>query len=89
MSCRCLSEIGAGSGMGSALDGLTSLASQQGLTVGTGENLDVSFLVTVHFLIPGQASFEKGAALKEQVEEQVKERVDRRLMRLSRMLRKK
>jgi hypothetical protein len=70
-----------GSGVGSALDGLTSMASQQGLTIGTGENVDVSFLVTGTFLDPQvRPVFEQGVtALKEQVEEEIKERVEQKV----------
>jgi hypothetical protein len=68
-----------GSGVGSSLDGLTSLASQQGLTIGTGENINVNFMVTGTFLDPQvRPFFEKGAgAIKEQVREEVKERVEK------------
>lgn len=69
-----------GSGIGSAMDGLTSMASQQGLTLGAGENVDVSFLVTGTYLDPQvRPVFEKGGALKEQVQEEVKERVEQKV----------
>lgn len=70
-----------GSGIGSALDGLTSMASQQGLTLGTGEKVDVNFLIGGTFLDPQvKPVFAKGTtALKEQVKEEVKERVEQKV----------
>ena len=70
-----------GSEIGSALDGLTSMASQQGLTIGTGENVDVNFLVTGTYLDPQvRPVFEKGfVAIQEQVKEEVKERVEQKV----------
>jgi hypothetical protein len=66
-----------GSGVGSALDGLTSMASQQGLALAAGETVDISFLVTGTFLDPQvKPAFKKGVgAITEQVREQVKEKV--------------
>jgi len=74
-----ISELG--SGVGSALDGLTSMASQQGLSLNTGETVDISFLVTGTFLDPQvRPVFEKGVkAITEQVKEQVKEQVEEKV----------
>jgi uncharacterized protein involved in outer membrane biogenesis len=69
-----------GSGIGSALDGLTSMAAQQGMTIEAGENVDVSFLVGGTFLDPQvKPVFAKGTALKEQLKEDVKERVEEKV----------
>jgi hypothetical protein len=78
-----------GSGVGSALDGLTSMASQQGLALDVGENVDISFLVTGTFLDPQvKPIFEKGVgAITEQVKEQVKERVEEEVERVKQEVR--
>jgi vacuolar-type H+-ATPase subunit H len=66
-----------GTGAGSALDGLTSLASQQGLALDFGDAVDISFLVGGTFLNPQvKPLFGKGTGtIGGQVQEQVKERV--------------
>jgi hypothetical protein len=66
-----------GSGAGSALDGLTSLASQQGLQLGVGDAIDINFLVTGTLLDPQvKPLFGKVTGnIREQVKEQAKERV--------------
>jgi hypothetical protein len=70
-----------GSGVGSALDELTSMASQQGLSLDFGESVDVGFLVTGTFLDPQvKPVFGKGVgAITEQVKEQVKEQVEEKV----------
>ncbi len=71
-----------GTGAGSALDGLTSLASQQGLALDFGDAVDISFLVTGTFLNPqvkpvfGKGSGTIGGQVKEQVKERVTEEVE-------------
>ena len=67
-----------GSGAGSALDGLTGLAGDQGVDLDFGNELDVGFLVTGTFDDPKvRPQFEQGAgAIKDQVVEQAKERVE-------------
>jgi len=66
-----------GSGAGSALDGLTSLASQQGLSLDAGDAIDINFLVTGTLLDPQvKPMFKKMTGnIGEQVKEQAKERV--------------
>jgi len=66
-----------GSGAGSALDGLTSLAGSQGLNLGTGGNIDMGFLVSGMFGDPKVSPVfgSGGKSLKEQVTEQVKQQV--------------
>jgi hypothetical protein len=78
-----------GSGVGSALDGLSSLASQQGLSLGTSETIDISFLVTGTFLDPQvKPVFKKGAdAIKEEVREVVKERVEQEVEQVKQEIR--
>jgi hypothetical protein len=71
-----------GTGAGSALDGLTSLASQQGLALDFGDAVDIRFLVTGTFLDPqvkpvfGKGSGTIGGQVKEQVIERVTEEVE-------------
>jgi hypothetical protein len=71
-----------GTGAGSALDGLTSLASQQGLALDFGDAVDIRFLVTGTFLDPqvkpvfGKGSGTIGGQVKEQVKERVTEEVE-------------
>jgi len=67
-----------GSGVGSALDELTSMASQQGVSLDFGEGVDVSFLVTGTFMDPQvKPVFQMGTGtIGDQVKEQVKERVE-------------
>jgi len=68
-----------GSGAGSALDGLSGLAGDQGVELDFGNELDVAFLVTGTFDDPKvRPQFEQGAgAIKDQVVDQVKERVEK------------
>ena len=67
-----------GSGAGSALDGLTGLAGNQGVELDFGNELDVAFNVTGTFDDPKvRPQFEQGAgAMKDQVVKQAKERVE-------------
>jgi hypothetical protein len=71
-----------GSGAGSALDGLTSLASQQGLSLSAGDAIDVNFQVTGTLLDPqvkplfGKATKNIGEQIKEQAKERVTEEVE-------------
>jgi hypothetical protein len=66
-----------GSGANSALEGLTSLASQQGFSLDVGDVIDINFLVTGTLQDPQvKPLFKKTTGnIKEQVREQVKERV--------------
>jgi hypothetical protein len=66
-----------GSGAGSALDGLTSLAGTQGIDLGTSSNIDMSFLVSGMFDDPKVSPLFGGGAksIREQAAEQVKEQV--------------
>ncbi len=66
-----------GSGAGSALDGLTSLASQQGLSLAEVDAIDINFLVTGTILDPQvKPSFGKVSGnIVKQVKEQAIERV--------------
>jgi hypothetical protein len=66
-----------GSGAGSALDGLTALASQQGVPIDIGDAIDINFLVTGTLLDPQVKPLFEGTTgnIKEQLKEQVKEKV--------------
>jgi hypothetical protein len=70
-----------GSGAGSALDGLTSLASQQGLSLDAGNAININFLVTGNLLDPqvkplfGKVTGNLGEQVKEQAKERVTEEV--------------
>jgi hypothetical protein len=66
-----------GSGAGSAFDGLNSLAGAQGIDIGAGNNIDMSFLVSGMFGDPKVSPMFGGGGknIKQKVTEQVKEQV--------------